>query len=80
MPLYHFDLRDGEAFVKDDEGMEMLDIGLAQMEAVQSLADMVKDIPVRVSRASGYPMGVEVRDAEGFLFSLSFAFLDRRRH
>ena len=80
MPLYRFDLRDGGAFVKDDEGMELPDVGRAQMEAVQSLADMVKDIPARVSRPSGYPMGVEVRDAEGFLFSLSFAFMDRRRH
>jgi hypothetical protein len=80
MPLYQFDLRDGGAFVKDDEGMELPDVGRAQMEAVQSLADMVKDIPARVSRPSGYPMGVEVRDAQGFLFSLSFAFMDRRRH
>lgn len=72
MPLYHFDLRDGKA-VKDDEGMELPDVGRAQIEAVQLLADMVKDIPIRAPLPSGYPMGIEVRDAEGFLFSLSFA-------
>jgi hypothetical protein len=80
MPQYHFDLRDAEAFVKDEEGMELLDIGRAQIEAVQSLADMVQDLAIRASRPSGHPMGIEVRDAEGFLFSLSFAFINRQRH
>ena len=70
MPLYRFDLRDGEALVRDDEAMEWPDVGRAQTEDAQSLADMVKDIPIRASRPSGHPMGIEVGDAEGFLFSL----------
>jgi len=32
MPRYFFDVRDGEGFVKDDEGMELLDIAEAQIE------------------------------------------------
>jgi hypothetical protein len=32
MPHYFFDVRDGEAFVKDDEGMELLDLAEAQMK------------------------------------------------
>ncbi len=39
MPLYHFDLRDGATFVVDDEGMELLEIESAQVEAVESLRE-----------------------------------------
>jgi hypothetical protein len=35
MPLYHFDLRDGGTFIKDDEGMELPNVGCAQMEAAR---------------------------------------------
>jgi hypothetical protein len=36
MPRYFFDVRDGEGFVKDDEGLELLDIAEAQIEAAES--------------------------------------------
>jgi hypothetical protein len=37
MPHYHFDLLDGEDFIKDEEGMELLDIESAQIEAAEYL-------------------------------------------
>jgi hypothetical protein len=76
MPRYYFDLMHGEAFVKvkDEEGMELPDIGSAQIEATESLTDMVKDIVTRETNRVGYPMSIEVRDSEGSLFLLSFTF------
>ena len=65
MPLYRFDLRDGEALVRDDEAMEWPDVGRAQMEAAQSLADMVRDI--RASRPSGH-MGLRFGMLKDFFF------------
>jgi hypothetical protein len=42
MPLYHFDLRDDETFLVDDEGMGLVDLESTQIEAVESLSEMVK--------------------------------------
>ena len=80
MPRYHFDLRDGAAFVEDEEGMELPDIESAQIEAAETLSDMVKDLTMRGSDPSGCSMAIEVRDPEGCLFQLSFLFPTRRRH
>jgi len=78
MPVYHFDLRDGETFVADDEGMELLDIESAQVEAVESMSEMVKELTLRSSKPSGHPLSVEVRDPDGSVFQLSFMFAYRQ--
>jgi hypothetical protein len=77
MPLYYFDLLDGEDFVKDEEGM---DLPNAQIEATEFLTDMAMDIATRQSNPLGYPMSIEVRDSEGPLFVLSFTFSSHRKH
>lgn len=79
MTRYFFDLRDGNKFFQDEEGEEFIDIEHAQMEAVASLADMAKDMASKASFSSGYPMSVEVRDAQGLLFLLGFTFAARNR-
>jgi hypothetical protein len=80
MPLYYFDLLDGEDFVKDEEGMDLPNISSAQIEATEFLTDMVMDIATRQSNPLGYPMSIEVRDSEGPLFVLSFTFSSHRKH
>jgi hypothetical protein len=80
MPLYYFDLLDGEDFVKDEEGMDLPNISSAQIEATEFLTDMVIDIATRQSNPLGYPMSIEVRDSEGPLFVLSFTFSSHRKH
>lgn len=80
MTRYFFDMRDGEAFSKDDEGMEFLDIEHAQMEAVASLADMVVELSAKASNSSGHPMSIEVRDIQGPLFAVGFTFVRNRVH
>lgn len=73
MVRYYFNLHDGDAFVIDDEGKEMLDIADAQMEAAHYLSDVAEDLSMRPPKPSGYPMSVEVRDQDGPLFLVSFA-------
>jgi ferredoxin len=43
MPRFFFDIRDGDSFTSDDEGLEFGDIEQAQREASETLADMAKD-------------------------------------
>jgi hypothetical protein len=80
MPLYYFDLLDGEDFVKDEEGVDLPNISSAQIEATEFLTDMAMDIATRQSNPLGYPMSIEVRDSEGPLFVLSFTFSSHRKH
>ena len=79
MPLYYFDLLDGEDFVKDEEGMDLPNISSAQIEAIEFLTDMVEDIATRRSNPSD-THAIEVRDSEGPLFVLSFTFSSHRKH
>jgi len=78
MPHYYFDLRDSEAFVADDEGHELPDIESAQIEAVETLSEMVKELRISKAEPSGHPMSVEVRNSEGSLFQLCFMFTYRQ--
>lgn len=77
MVRYYFDLHDGDAFVLDDDGMELPDIADAQMEGADFLADAAKDFSMRSPTPSGHPMYIEVRDKDGPLFRVSFDFLGR---
>lgn len=56
MVRYFFDVRDGDALVRDDEGEELLNIADAQIEAAGTSADMAKDLSIRAPAPSGHPM------------------------
>jgi hypothetical protein len=43
MVRYFFDLQE-QPLVRDDEGTELPDIAVAQMEAAETLADMARDL------------------------------------
>ena len=59
MPRYYFDVRVGDNFTEDREGLEFAGIEAAQDEAVRALGEMAKDaLPGAVERE----MAVEVRD------------------
>ncbi|MFB9265583.1 DUF6894 family protein [Bradyrhizobium erythrophlei] len=72
MRRYYFDLRDGEALVRDEEGMVLPDIGSVQEEAVKALADMVHNAALR--SASLLQMAIEVRDDDGPVMNVRFTF------
>ena len=61
MPLFYFDVRDGQKFISDEEGLELPDIDGAREEAARALADMARDVlPSSVVRE----MAIEVRDED----------------
>ena len=56
MVRYYFDIRDGEDFTEDDEGMELRGIADAQLEAAAAFAQICKDFHVKDSNPLGYPL------------------------
>jgi hypothetical protein len=63
MPRYYFDVRDGDAFAEDDEGLEFDGIEAAQNEATRALGELAKDaLPGATRRV----IAVEVRDEAKF--------------
>jgi len=77
MPRYYFDIRDGEEFVEDEEGIEFEGIAEAQLEAAATLADISKEFPLRSPQPLGFSLSIEVRDSNGSLFEAAFRFVTR---
>jgi hypothetical protein len=73
MKRYYFDLRDGDALSRDEEGMELPDIETVQEEAVRALADMARD---RAEAGSGLArdLAIEVRDDNRPVMRARFTF------
>ena len=62
MPRFYFDTRDGETFLPDDDGVELVSVEAARDEATSTLAEMLKDaLPDDVGRERA----IEVRDEAG---------------
>ena len=78
MAIYYFDLRDGEAFVVDEEGMELRDVEAAQAEAARSLSGIAWDA-MRSAGAQAHQMAIEVRDVYGPVIEVKFVFEFKRR-
>jgi hypothetical protein len=59
MPLFYFDVRDGQKLIRDDDGLEFPNIEAARDEATRALGELAKDVlPGRAVRE----MAIEVRD------------------
>ena len=79
MKRYYFDIRDGDGFSPDEEGLELPDIEAAQQEAALCLAHLARDA-VRISRRNAHLMQIEVRDHNGPLLQAKFVFaIDRKK-
>ena len=61
MARYFFDVRDGESFYPDLEGLELTGIEEARDEATAALADAAKDALPRSVRRE---IAIEVRDGD----------------
>jgi hypothetical protein len=59
MPLFYFDHRDGDHFLRDDDGLEFDGVEAARDEAARSLAERARDVLPGVIRRV---LAVEVRD------------------
>jgi uncharacterized protein DUF6894 len=78
MAVYYFDLRDGDAFAVDDQGMELRDVEAAQAEAARSLAGIAWDV-MRFTGAQAQQMTIEVRDVHGPVMDVKLGFAIKRR-
>ena len=78
MAIYYFDLRDGEAFVVDEEGVELRDGEAALNEAARTLAGFAWD-SMRSAGAQAHQMAIEVRDVYGPVIEVKFVFEFKRR-
>ena len=79
MARYYFDIREGEEFAPDDEGLDLSTPQAVQEEAARSLADMARDA-IRKSSGAENQMAIEVRDENGPVFEVKFTYqIDRHR-
>ncbi|WP_457589925.1 DUF6894 family protein [Jiella marina] len=62
MPLYYFDVLDGERFIRDETGHECADVAAIRRAAIESLPGMASDVMPDGDRHS---IAVKVRDGDG---------------
>ncbi|QOZ54661.1 hypothetical protein [Bradyrhizobium sp. CCBAU 53338] len=74
MTVYFFDLRDEDALLLDEEGLEFSNLRDVQEEAAKSLADMARDAVHGAHHFSTRCMAIEVRDAAGPVMQVRFNF------
>lgn len=79
MPLYFFDLREGDILARDEEGTELVGMADVQNEAAHALSDMLRDqvIATTGSPAAG-ELSIEVREGGGSVLHARFAFEIKR--
>jgi hypothetical protein len=59
MPRFYFDVRDGDRFIRDEDGLDYSNIEAARDAATVALAEMAKDA---LPRAERHHIAIEVRD------------------
>lgn len=59
MPRFYFDVREGEKFTSDDEGLVFDSLDAAEREAAEAAADIGRD---RLPRSEARAVTVEVRN------------------
>lgn len=80
MPRYYFDIREGDEFAPDEEGLVLASLQAAQDEAARSLADMARDT-IRKVDGAGHQMAIGVRDEHGPVLEMRLSFaVDRHKH
>ena len=63
MPRYYLDIREGEAFSADEDGIELENIAQAQIEAAALFADLSKEFVTQKPTHWGIPcpLRLEIR-------------------
>lgn len=69
MPRYHFDVRDGEDFAEDEEGLELASLEEAFHEARLSLSEIARET-LRDATKSG-SVSIELRIGDEVIGSIS---------
>lgn len=68
---YYFDIRNGQDFYRDEEGIILPDLRAAEIEAVNSLHEMASQLPTVDER---HDMAIEVRSMDGPLFQAALIY------
>lgn len=79
MPRYYFDLTDSDGTAIDDEGLVLLDLEAAQVEAARALGDMTRDAARNHSGCDVQSMSIEVRADTGLVMQVRFSFQSIRK-
>ncbi|WP_247514067.1 hypothetical protein [Bradyrhizobium sp. 157] len=74
MPRYYFDVREGDDVISDDEGLELSGIEAAWVEAVHSLADILRDGVRARGQGADHRIAIEVRDGTGPVLAVKVTF------
>ena len=62
MPRFYFDVLDGDSFIRDDTGFQLVSLDVAEDEAIRAAAEIGRDgLPKRLSSE----LCVRVRDQHG---------------
>jgi hypothetical protein len=72
VPRFYFDVRDGDRFTPDKEGLDLSSVVEARTDASRALAQMVKDV---MPDGDCREMAIEVRgEDKSFLFKVQMTF------
>ncbi|WP_213291056.1 DUF6894 family protein [Bradyrhizobium sp. sGM-13] len=75
MPRYYFDIREGDNFTADDEGLELTNLARARAEAAGAIADMARDaIRKQSHKGPGHQLAIEVRDGRRPVLAVKVSF------
>ena len=55
MPLFYFHLRENGTVIEDEEGMDLPDVGAAELEAVKSATEIRQRTALHHNRRPGPP-------------------------
>ena len=62
MPRFYFDVLDGDAFTRDDDGFDLMSLNAAEGEAIRAIAEIGQEsLPKRPTSE----LWVRVRDSHG---------------
>jgi hypothetical protein len=67
MAIYHFDFRDNEKLVPDEQGTDIVDLETAKIEAIRVLAELARGI----ERPEHHVLSIDVRDDHKPLLQVS---------
>lgn len=74
MHHYYFDLRDGDALLVDEDGLDLENIDDVQDEAARALAGLAGDAVRNFVGAQRLRMAIEVRDHLGSVMQVRLVF------
>jgi hypothetical protein len=74
MEQYFFDLFDGDHLAIDDDGIDVSSIAEARRMAIETLADIFREIGPLFAADDSRRLAIDVRDASGHVLKVMLSF------